>query len=69
MKGAQDSTKPEVYDLGRAWKGARAGRISSQAWSEAYVFFRQEDDGTAPRLALRLMWIAGAGGGRGGARL
>ena len=34
---------------------AWAGRIRSQGWSEAYVFFKHEDDGTAPKLALRLL--------------
>ena len=37
-----------------------AGRIRSQGWSEAYVFFKHEDDGTAPTFALRLMQVTGA---------
>ena len=36
---------------------AWAGRIRGQGWSEAYVFFKHEDDGTAPKLALRLMQV------------
>ena len=33
---------------------AWAERMRSQGWSEAYVFFKHEDDGTAPQFALRL---------------
>jgi uncharacterized protein YecE (DUF72 family) len=36
-----------------------ANRIRAQPWSEAYVFFKHEDEGAAPRLALRLMSLAG----------
>jgi uncharacterized protein YecE (DUF72 family) len=36
-----------------------AGRIRGQRWSEAYVFFKHEDEGAAPKLALRLMQIMG----------
>ena len=39
---------------------AWAGRMHGQGWSEAYVFFKHEDDGTAPKLALRLMQVMGA---------
>jgi uncharacterized protein YecE (DUF72 family) len=39
---------------------AWAERIRSQGWSETYVFFKHEDDGTAPRFARRLMEIVGA---------
>ena len=34
-----------------------AERIRGQDWSEAYVFFKHEDEGAAPKLALRLMEI------------
>jgi uncharacterized protein YecE (DUF72 family) len=34
---------------------AWAGRIKAQPWEEAFVFFKHEDDGTAPRLAARLL--------------
>ena len=34
--------------------------MRSQGWSEAYVFFKHEDDGTAPKFALRLMQVMGA---------
>ena len=37
-----------------------AGRMRGQGWSEAYVFFKHEDEGTAPKLALRLMQVMGA---------
>ena len=33
-------------------------RLSGQAWSQAYVFFKHEDAGTGPRLAMRLLEIA-----------
>jgi len=38
-----------AYDetLLRAW----AERVAAQAWSEAYVFFKHEDEGEGPRLA------------------
>jgi uncharacterized protein YecE (DUF72 family) len=36
-----------------------AERIRGQNWSEAYVFFKHEDDGTAPKFALRLMELNG----------
>ena len=34
---------------------AWAERIKAQPWEEAFVFFKHEDEGTAPRLAARLM--------------
>jgi uncharacterized protein YecE (DUF72 family) len=39
---------------------AWAERTRGQGWSEAYVFFKHEDDGTAPTFARRLMEIVGA---------
>ena len=36
-----------------------ATRIHSQGWSEAYAFFKHEDDGTAPRFAQRFMELGG----------
>jgi uncharacterized protein YecE (DUF72 family) len=39
---------------------AWAERIRGENWSEAYVFFKHEDDGTAPKFARRLMEIVGA---------
>jgi uncharacterized protein YecE (DUF72 family) len=39
---------------------AWAERIRRQNWSEAYVFFKHEDDGTAPKFALRLVQVMGA---------
>jgi uncharacterized protein YecE (DUF72 family) len=35
-----------------------AKRINAQPWSEAYVFFKHEDEGAAPRLAQRLLELA-----------
>jgi uncharacterized protein YecE (DUF72 family) len=37
---------------------AWAGRIGAQPWSDAYVFFKHEDEGAAPRLAQRLTELA-----------
>jgi uncharacterized protein YecE (DUF72 family) len=37
-------------------------RIRAQPWSEAYVFFKHEDEGAAPRLAQRLMDLASTDG-------
>ena len=51
----------EIYtdaDL-EAW----AGRIRAQGWSEAYVFFKHEDDGTAPRYAQRFLELGGGANG------
>jgi uncharacterized protein YecE (DUF72 family) len=36
-------------------------QIRAQPWSLAYVFFKHEDEGAAPRLAQRLMHLASAG--------
>ena len=32
-----------------------ADRTRAQPWDEAFVFFKHEDEGTAPRLAARLI--------------
>jgi uncharacterized protein YecE (DUF72 family) len=45
---------------GDADLAAWAERIRGQGWSEAYVFFKHEDDGTAPKFAGRLMEIVGS---------
>jgi uncharacterized protein YecE (DUF72 family) len=34
-------------------------RMRAAGWSEAYVFFKHEDDGTAPLFAQRLLALAG----------
>ena len=34
-------------------------RISDQGWSDALIYFKHEDKGAAPRLALRLLELAG----------
>jgi uncharacterized protein YecE (DUF72 family) len=38
----------------RGW----AAEIAAQPWDEAYVFFKHEDAGAAPRLAARLLELA-----------
>jgi uncharacterized protein YecE (DUF72 family) len=38
-------------DYGEAELAAWADRIRAQPWSEAYVFFKHEEEGTGPRLA------------------
>jgi uncharacterized protein YecE (DUF72 family) len=35
-------------------------QIRAQPWSQAYVFFKHEDEGAAPKLAQRLMDLASA---------
>jgi uncharacterized protein YecE (DUF72 family) len=35
----------------RAW----SGEISGQGWTEAFVFFKHEDEGAGPAMALRLL--------------
>jgi uncharacterized protein YecE (DUF72 family) len=35
-------------------------RIRAQSWARAYVFFKHEDEGTAPRLARRLLELTAA---------
>lgn len=42
-------------DYAEADVHAWADRIKAQAWDEAYVFFKHEDEGTAPRLAAQLV--------------
>jgi uncharacterized protein YecE (DUF72 family) len=39
--------------------GAWIKRLKSQAWKEAYVFFKHEDTGTGPKLAARFLELAG----------
>ena len=41
-------------DYGARQIGAWAKKIQQQAWGETYVFFKHEDQGVAPRLALQL---------------
>ena len=50
----QDYGDPEV--------GEWARRIRAQAWSDAYVFFKHEDEGKGPKLAAQLVAaLAGPG--------
>ena len=44
-------------DYGDAEIAAWADRIRAQAWSDAWVFFKHEDEGTGPRLAGKLREI------------
>jgi uncharacterized protein YecE (DUF72 family) len=46
-------------NYGDADLAAWAERTRGQNWSEAYVFFKHEDDGTAPNFALRLIELSG----------
>lgn len=44
--------RPDYDDQAlRAW----ARRIAAEAWTDAYVFFKHEDEGTGPRLAARFI--------------
>jgi len=36
-------------------------RIRAQAWSDVFVFFKHEDEGTGPRLAARFLELWGGG--------
>jgi uncharacterized protein YecE (DUF72 family) len=47
-------------NYGDADLAAWTERIRGQGWSEAYVFFKHEDDGTAPTFALRLLRVMDA---------
>jgi len=43
------------------------GRIREQSWSEAYVLFKHDEDGVAPRLACRMLeLVEGDGSARRG---
>lgn len=42
----------------RAW----SARIQAEAWNEAFVFFKHEDEGTGPTLALRFTELFREGG-------
>ena len=35
------------------------GRINQQLWSDAFVFFKHEDEGTGPKLAAQFLQLAG----------
>jgi uncharacterized protein YecE (DUF72 family) len=35
------------------------GRINQQQWTDAYVFFKHEDEGTGPKLAAQFRQLAG----------
>ena len=44
-------------DYGDLELTAWAGRIREQSWSDAYVFFKHEDEATGPRLAERMQML------------
>ena len=46
-------------ELCRCRPDAWADPIHDQPWSEAYVFFKHEDEGAAPKFARRFMELAG----------
>lgn len=46
----QDYTDAEL----KAW----INRVRAQAWSEAYVFFKHEDEGKGPKMAARFLELA-----------
>jgi uncharacterized protein YecE (DUF72 family) len=46
-------------DYGDAELGAWVERVRALAWDEAFVFFKHEDEGKAPRLAARFLELAG----------
>ncbi len=48
-------------DYDDAMLGAWLSRIGDQGWSDALVYFKHEDKGAAPRLALRLLELAAVG--------
>lgn len=45
-------------DYDEAALEAWAERVRAQAWEEAYVFFKHEDEATGPRLAARFLELA-----------
>jgi uncharacterized protein YecE (DUF72 family) len=46
-------------DYGEAELAAWADRIRAQNWTDAFVFFKHEDEGTGPRLAERMQSLIG----------
>jgi len=40
---------------------ARAERVRAAGWDEAYVFFKHEEEGAGPEMALRFLELAGGG--------
>jgi uncharacterized protein YecE (DUF72 family) len=48
----------------RAELAAWAARVAAQPWGEAFVFFKHEDAGAAPRLAAELLALASRAGER-----
>ena len=46
-------------DYDDAALAAWAGRLRGQAWSEAHVFFKHEDEGKGPKLAAQMIALCG----------
>src|SRR5262249_33919967 len=44
----------------------RAAKLLAQPWTEAFVFFKHEDEGTGPRLAARFRTLTGGSPGADG---
>jgi uncharacterized protein YecE (DUF72 family) len=49
--------RKEAYDPGEL--GVWAAKIRAQRWSDAYVFFKHEEEGTGPQLAARFLEASG----------
>ena len=46
-------------DYGDAELKAWAERVQKQAWQDAFIFFKHEDEGKAPQMAKRFLELAG----------
>ena len=73
MVSEADTGPAPTLPLGAAWGYLRLrradyddaalrqwlARLATTGWSEAWVFFKHEEDGLGPRLAARLLELAG----------
>jgi len=48
-------------DYADAELAARAERVRAQGWQEAFVFFKHEEEGAGPEMALRFLELGGGG--------
>ncbi len=48
-----------MADYGDAELKSWIERVRGQAWREAFVFFKHEDEGKGPRMAARFLELAG----------
>jgi len=46
-------------DYGDVELGAWVERVRQQQWSDAFIFFKHEDEGKAPVMAKRFLELAG----------